>query len=146
MLTKASNIDLSAAFTFAINTKIKDRIIELNTIDQLFNTGKDANGDSLGEYTPFTVEAKKSKGARFDHITLKDTGHFYNSFTVRFDGDDIIIDADDSSMYDSPLTVEFGQDIIGLDDKSLDIIIELIRPELIQYVRNVLEIWNITKV
>lgn len=134
ILDNAIALNYDLAFKFAINTTIKNKIIELNTIEQLYNDGIDSEGNSLGLYSDFTIETKIFKNERFDHVTLKDTGDFYNSFSVIVNDGEIIIEADDSSKYDKPLTSVYGKDIIGLTDESLDIIIDMIRPRIIEYV------------
>ena len=82
-----SDLELNeVAFEIASEKEVKDLVIRLNTkgakTSQLFELGEDSLGDSLGEYSPFTVEKKKDKNQPFDRITLKDTGEFYNSFVV----------------------------------------------------------------
>lgn len=68
------------------NPRVQNFIIELNTegqsTSQLFAKGEDIFGVSLGDYSPFTIQLKVEKGQRTDHITLKDTGDFYETFTV----------------------------------------------------------------
>ena len=49
--------------------------------DQLFTTGEDGDGVSLGNYSPITIKIKKRKGQPTDRITLKDTGAFYDSYS-----------------------------------------------------------------
>ena len=135
ILDNAIALNYDLAFKFAINTTIKNKIIELNTIEQLYNDGIDSEGNILFPfYSDFTIETKIFKNERFDHVTLKDTGDFYNSFSVIVNDGEIIIEADDSSKYDKPLTSVYGKDIIGLTDESLDIIIDMIRPRIIEYV------------
>ena len=97
------------AWIFAIDREVQDEIIRLNTEDQLYEEGIDSQGRSLGEYTPYTIEIKKSKGQRVDHITLKDTGAFYASFKVRATKTDLIIEADDRSKYDRRMWAMFYQ-------------------------------------
>ena len=140
ILDRASRLNEKDAFIFAINNDIKEKIISLNTRFQLNQLGEDALGDSLGDYSHFTVEKKKLGGKRFDHITLEDTGAFYDSFKVDLVGDSLVISADDVAFYDEPLTDVFGDEIIGLNDVSLGIIIDLIQPRLIKYVERKLRI------
>lgn len=92
-------------------------IIDLNTQEQLFEQGIDSLGNSLGEYSDFTVEVKKLKGQRFDHITLRDSGDFYNSFQVNVGKNFFVINADPIKD-DTNLFTEFGVDIVGLTDTS----------------------------
>ena len=134
ILDNAISLNENFAFDFAINSTITDEIIRLNTIEQLYEEGIDSKGKDLGLYSDFTIEIKMLKNDRFDHVTLKDTGDFYNSFKVISESGDIFIYADDSSKYDQPLTSWYGKDIIGLTDESLQVVIELIKPRIIQYV------------
>jgi len=85
-------------------------IIDLNTIDQLYNEGIDSLGNSLGEYSAYTKSIKGAKGQRTDHITLKDTGEFYNSFRVILSGNKLQIVANPIKE-DTNLFREFGIDI-----------------------------------
>jgi len=107
------------------NTNIQQEILDLNRLDQLYDKGIDAKSDSLGEYSPATIEGtsnflgKKQKGQRYDHITLNDTGEFYNSYVFKNEKDGFLIQAD--TLKDgTDLADEFGKDIIGLteDNKS----------------------------
>lgn len=136
ILDNAINLNEGFAFDFALNSEISNKIIELNTIEQLYNEGVDSKDKSLGEYSDFTIQLKLERGQRVDNITLKDTGSFYNSFRVTSDQGEITITADDISGYDMPLTARYGKDIIGLTDESLDVIIEMIKPRIITYVEN----------
>lgn len=68
------------------NPRVQNFIIELNTegqtTSQLFAKGEDIFGVSLGDYSVFTIQEKVRKSQRIDHITLRDTGAFYETFTV----------------------------------------------------------------
>lgn len=119
------------------NPRVKEFIIELNTegqpTSQLFEKGEDSLGDSLGEYAPSTIEGtasfegKISKGQRFDHITLKDTGDFYDTWVVipflkgfRMKANPV---KEDSNLFD-----DFGEDIVGLNEENLLILCAFIKP------------------
>ena len=118
------------------NPKMKLEIERMNTIDQLYNQGIDSKGRSLGDYSPYTVMIKQSDGQRYDHITLNDTGAFYRSFTVVVDRDGLTIDADDSSRYDVPLLVVYGEDVLGLTSQNMQKLIDIVRDEYIEYLWN----------
>ena len=120
------------------DNKLKREVIRLNTIEQLYNKGVDSFGMPVGsgEYKPFTIEEKKRKGQRYDHITLNDTGAFYNSWVVIVHLDGLILDADDHSLYDEPLFDVYGEDVLGLTDESKEILIEQIKSSYINYIRN----------
>ena len=118
----------------------KKLIIELNTDEQLFKKGEDSRGISLkrtdstgfGGYSSRTIAIKRSKGQRVSNVTLKDTGAFYESFQVRTltpTSIEIIANPfkDGESLFD-----RWGEDIIGLQDESLIILIESIINEFIE--------------
>ena len=135
ILDNAINLNEDEAWIVSIDNGVQNKIIELNTIDQLYNKGIDALGDSLGDYSRVSVEVY---GKRAGHITLKDTEEFYNSFVVLVRKDSFVIRANtiknDSIKGDTDLTVRFGKDIIGLTKDNLDIITELILTNIINYV------------
>lgn len=103
-------------------------IIDLNTEEQLFEQGVDSKGRKLGNYSIATIEGtrnflgKKQKGQRFDHITLKDTGAFYKSFSVSMEGTSFKITAD-GDKGDTNLFQEYGIDIVGLTEDSMSVLI-----------------------
>ena len=61
--------------------EFSQQIIRLNQ-SQLEDEGINSEGISLPPYAAKTVAVKKRKGQRTDHMTLKDTGRFHNSFYV----------------------------------------------------------------
>lgn len=105
-------------------------IIDLNTEEQLFEQGIDSLGVSLGEYSDFTKAVKKVKGQRLDHITLEDTGEFYKSFAIKVQNGGFLIVAD-GQKDDTNLFEEYGKEILGLTDESLQIVIDAIKEKLI---------------
>lgn len=139
ILNKAINLDEVKAWYFAIDIDLQNNIIKLNTIDQLFNDGIDSLGDSLGEYSPFTVELKKAKGQPTNRITLKDTGDFYKTFKVEVKDDSFFINAnpikDDSNLFD-----DFGSEIVGLTEENQKKISKTILDNTIKYIRKELAI------
>ena len=134
ILNKAINLDEVKAWYFAIDIDLQNNIIKLNTIDQLFNEGIDSLGDSLGEYSPFTVELKKAKGQPTNRITLKDTGDFYKTFKVEVKDDSFFINAnpikEDNNLFD-----DFGSEIVGLTEDNQKKISKTILDNTIKYIR-----------
>ena len=116
--------------------EIRDLIIKLNTIDQLYRKGINSLGESLGEYTDYTKTIKQDTGQRYDHITLNDTGAFYNSFRVVFRADSLVIEANPIKD-DTNLFTEFGIEILGLTEESIGklkpTLIKFLLPELKKY-------------
>ena len=114
--------------------EFKDLIIRLNTEEQLFKKGIDAQGKSLGVYADFTIIKKKEDGLPSGHVTLFQEGPFYKTWTVKVVGEDIIIEAD-GDKGDKNLMDVYGEDIVGLFTDSLDILIneiEIVLPELVE--------------
>lgn len=118
LLKKGKNLSTEEAWLYVIDREIQDEVVRLNTEDQLEEEGIDSLGRSLGEYSPYTIMIKRSKGQRTDHVTLKDTGAFYQSFRVIVDSKGMIIEADDTSLYDVPLTKTWGIEILGLTEEN----------------------------
>lgn len=135
-------IDLSV--NVAINRLIEKRdftelIIELNTDEQLFRQGVDSLGVKLGNYAASTIEGipgkfkgKREKGLPFDHVTLFDTGEFYESFTVdiRNEDDDFFTINANPIKEDTNLFDEWGNDVVGLTEESKQILADKLRREL----------------
>lgn len=117
-------------------------IISLNIHDQLYDKGIDSLGNKLGEYSPRTIEGTKNfkgkieKGQPYDHITLNDTGEFYESFRVTLRGADIVISAQ-TIKEDTDLIKEWPY-IIGLTDENLQIVIDKAREILVPKLRDYL--------
>lgn len=105
--------------------KHEKEILDLNR-NQLYS-GIDSKGQSLGEYSPKTVEYKKEKGQPYDRITLKDEGDFYAGFKI--DNTDYSIASTD--FKNEQLTKDFGKDIHGLTkENAATITDEKFTPEL----------------
>ena len=129
--------------------EVRNFIVELNTEDQLFLKGIDSTGKSLKDiggndltasgYSPVTIEIKKSKGGkggRIANITLYDEGDYYESHDVDVTPGKFTIDADPIKE-DTNLFEEWGEDIVGLTDESLQKLINFLLPKYIDYTRNV---------
>ena len=134
-IRKFKSLNFKKIIISILNTsEIKEFIIKMEQ-ERLFNLGEDSTGASLGEYAPFTVVIKQEKGQRFDHITLNDTGEFYESFTFHATGTELIFDAnpvkDDDNLFDN-----FGIDILGLNYFDRNRLIETIYIELKFYLLN----------
>lgn len=117
---KAASLDINEVlYEIWQGEDVQEFIIELNTNAQLYEQGIDSKGKDLGEYTPFTIEQKKISGLPYDRITLFQTGDFYTSFYVKPGAEGFTIIAnpvkEDSNLFD-----DFGEDIIGLTEESLE--------------------------
>lgn len=142
MLRNIKALSFDSALFFVIRQdESKDFIIELNTIEQLYDQGIDAKerllSDIGGNYAYFTELKKRREGKPFLWITLKDTGTFYESFKVDANLNSFTIEAD-TIKGGQDLQDRWGNEIIGLTDESIEQLIEFLIPKLIEYLRYVI--------
>ena len=142
LFSALDNLNEDQIWLFAVDKDVQDEMIRINTEDQLEEEGIDSLGRKLGDYAPSTIAYKRRKGQRYDHVTLKDEGDFYNSFNVKVNVNEIIIDADDSSKYNKPLFEVWGVDVLGLTDDNMNYIKEMILDNYIKFVLNELLSYN----
>lgn len=122
------------------NRDLQKKILDLNRIGQLYDKGIDSQGVSLKDiggdhltasgYAPFTISVKEAKGQRTDHITLRDTGAFYESFFIVLGAEEFYIEANPIKD-DTNLFREWGEDILGLTDESKEQLIQWIKDAII---------------
>jgi hypothetical protein len=136
LFSALDNLTEDKIWIFAVDKDVQDEIIRINTEEQLEEEGIDSLGRKLGDYAPSTIAYKRRKGQRYDHVTLKDEGDFYNSFNVKVNVNEIIIDADDSSKYNKPLFEVWGVDVLGLTDDNMNYIKQMILENYINFVLN----------
>ena len=142
LFSALDNLNEDQIWLFAVDKDVQDEMIRINTEDQLEEEGIDSLGRKLGDYSPSTIAYKRRKGQRYDHVTLKDEGDFYNSFNVKVNVNEIIIDADDSSKYNKPLFEVWGVDVLGLTEDNMNYIKEMILENYIKFVLNELLSYN----
>lgn len=119
------------------HVEFTDYIIELNTKNQLYDKGIDAKGERIGSYSAKTKAIKDANGEISGHVTLLDTGKFYESFRVFLQGSDLIISADTIKDTDD-LIFKYGQDILGLNEDSLEKLRLKAKLILIPYVKGII--------
>lgn len=114
------------------DNKVQNYIIDLNTegeqTSQLYNLGIDSEGNSLGEYSPYTIQFKVDKGQRFDHITLKDTGDFYETFKVKPNKKGFELVANPNKDDDNLFEI-YGKEIVGLTDENQKLLIAFVEED-----------------
>ena len=134
------------------NTEFMDYIIELNTRNQLYDKGVNANGirlDSIGgEYSTNTIvgvpgrfQGKMELGLPTDRITLFNKGKFYESFITFFNGKDIVLSADTiKNNWDGAIDLldRWGKEILGLNEDSLTLLRLKAKLILIPYIKKIL--------
>ena len=114
---------------------VQEEVIRLNTREQLFQRGIDAEGVNLeaigGEYSPVTVIIKQAQGLPTDRVTLYDTGEFYDSFRVEAGPESFTIDANTvKATFD--LRERWGLEILGLTDESKEDLALFVRDTIIE--------------
>lgn len=132
VLDRAKNLDKDKLWRLAMDDEIQEHIIQMNTEDQLEEDGVFSDGTPTGEYAPTTIFYKRRKGDRYDHITFKDTGNFYDSWIVRVDKTGFTIDADGQVSADTNLFTIYGENILGLTDENMEFFIKMLTENYIK--------------
>jgi hypothetical protein len=108
------------------------KIVELNR-EQL-NEGVRADGSPITpKYTPFTIMKKIEKGQRFDVVTLRDTGSFQDKMKLFVAGAKFTVVSQDEKA--KKLEGKYG-DIMGLSDSGKKEAWLIVRPDVVQEIRN----------
>jgi hypothetical protein len=139
LLKNINSLDIDDIFkTLWSDSKVQNYIIDLNTegkpTSQLYELGIDSKGVILGEYATSTIigtslfEGKIDKGQRFDHVTLKDTGGFYETFVVIPKAKGFELKAN-PLVGDSNLFKDWGDDIVGLTKVNQELLIVFIETD-----------------
>lgn len=124
-------------------SSLQQDILDLNREDQLYDKGITSDNKELGEYSNATIqgtsnfEGKISKGQPYSHITLKDTGAFYESFKFRNTNDGIIISA--NTMKPDVDLMTYGN-ILGLTNQNKSVVAQWIKAPFIKEMRSA--IWK----
>ena len=105
----------------------------------MYKDGIRSDGSKIGTYSNLTIEFKKIKGQKYDHITLKDTGDFYDSFKPFVDSNgDIEINTDpikiDVFGDKTNLIEKYGSNIVGLTSENIDKLNKVLIPKIRKYV------------
>lgn len=130
------NLDINEILYGVYQKKeFQELVIDQNLVEQLFKHGIDSKGNSLGKYASSTIKYKKSKGQPYDRVTLIDHGDFYETyrFTAMKNGFDLFMDG---KKENTDLFRRYGKDVLGLTDHSLDVISELVKYGIIEYIQN----------
>lgn len=135
IIDRSLSLSDDKAWLFSLNNvDVQEEIIRLNTEDQLYDQGIDSEGITLGEYSQFTVAAKRRKGQRVDHVTLRDTGEFYSTWRVIVYHDAFEIDANDVK-FDKALFEVYGEDVLGLTQANKERIRDVILNFYMEYAK-----------
>lgn len=84
--------------------------------------GIDGDGNPVEpNYTPYTISVKTLMGQPTARVTLKDTGDFYVSITIRIMGDGFYFEATDDKA--AKLVKKYGKEILKLTPENLSSVI-----------------------
>lgn len=115
--------------------EVSPELVDANT--EMLYSGIDAEGKSLGQYAPRTIEYKEKKGQPTDRITLKDTGEYYAGKEVVKTGDDYTIISTDPK--NDKLVIDFGIEIDSIDKNRMgEITDDQLSPKLTDALQKVL--------
>ena len=119
--------------TFVLITRIvaanQSFILDLNR-SQLNDYGIKNTGDAVRPgYKNLTINLKKQKGQRIDHVTLKDEGDFYNSFRIEFTQSGFFIKALDVKT--KSLIAKYGREILGLTEPNIEKFLKFAYPKML---------------
>lgn len=115
---------------------IQKKILDMVRINQLLEHGVSEDNVRIGSYSPYTIQLKKEKGQRTDHITLLDTGVFYDSFFISVLADTFVINANDEKVNEKGETIlltekyNYAGNIMGLTEENMDKLIILLKNEV----------------
>ena len=115
-------------------TALEVEILNLNRIDQLFKQGIDSTGRLIGVYSFRTEEISGGRKRAGTHITLFDTGTFYRSFAI-LPFEDFFKIVANPIREETNLFEEYGEEIVGLTDENIAKLPDLIRPRILDYIR-----------
>lgn len=124
------NFDVNKVFRKVWEQSVVEQyIVKLNTEEQLYKKGIDSDAKLLEPpYTITTIRIKNENGQRFDHVTLKDTGGFYESFEVIPNNKGFKIEADPMTDSGTNLFDKYGDKVTGLTDESTELLCKFIEP------------------
>jgi len=104
-------------------------IERLNTDEQMYNKGERADGAAITPpYTAFTKAIKQMNGQPTGRVTLRDTGDFHKSVSVKWGKTEFKLVANDPKTPD--LVRKYSPQILGLSDGSIDKLNVFLKPKM----------------
>jgi hypothetical protein len=128
----------ASAWINSIDFEVKNQILYFVQKEQLFDKGIDGNNKVIGYYSINTKNYNPLK-KRGEHYTLLDTGDFYKSMFVQVLQEAFEIEAN-GKKDNTDLFVKYGNDIVGLTNKSKEKLTEILTTKYIEYVRQILQL------
>jgi len=132
--TKLARTNVTKTLVKILNKKsVQKFITDLNTKVQLVDYGEDSRGVQLsaigGIYATSTIRLSKTKKKNRSHINLKDTGAFHKSFDVQVKSNANFSITANTVKNGVDLEDRWGEDIVGLQDENVELVIDRLRDE-----------------
>ena len=132
--TKLARTNVTKTLVKILNKKsVQKFITDLNTKVQLVDYGEDSRGVQLsaigGIYATSTIRLSKTKKKNRSHINLKDTGAFHKSFDVQVKSNANFSITANTVKNGVDLEDRWGEDIVGLKDENVELVIDRLRDE-----------------
>ncbi len=137
LLRRGSRLSSSAAWFDFFTVENRKKILDLIRYAQLKSKGINADGEIIGFYSYATELISGGEKQEGDPYTLDDTGEFYESMFIQVFIDSFVINADANKGEDN-LFSKYGNNIIGLTEQNLDLIIIEIRKSYLNYAKKIL--------
>lgn len=144
LLNRAMSLHNDFAVEAMDKPETLEKVVFLNTEEQMYNKGINADGERMGFYEPYTINEKIANGQRYDHITGENTGEMYKSARAEFDYEgnlnmsmDTIKDGKDISVV-TDWGKNWGKNIVGLTDESMARLKPINRDNIIKDLRKFL--------
>jgi len=131
---------INFGITLMQDGEVIDLIVELNKSQ--ISEGRKPDGTGINrvgtgeEYRPYTIKVKKTKSGLsgvYDHVTLYDTGSFYEGIAAKVGSSEIEVIGNDSKT--DKLLSEWGN-VFGLTDLNMILLIDAIYTHFISFANN----------
>ena len=132
--SRLAKTDVTQEIVKILNKKTVQKFItDLNTKVQLFDYGEDSEGVQLsaigGMYALSTIKLSRTPKKNRSHINLKDTGDFYDTFTVKVNNDASFKIQADTMKNGKNLEDRWGDKILGLQEENIILVLDRLRNE-----------------
>lgn len=134
---RLAKTDVTKTLVKILNKKsVQKFITNLNTKVQLVDFGEDSRGVQLsaigGLYAESTIRLSRPKKKNRSHINLKDTGAFHKSFDVQVKANANFSITADTMKGDQDLEDRWGDNIVGLQDGNVVLVMEMLESEFLK--------------
>lgn len=124
-------------FIVDIMMEYEAEIVDLNSEDQLYTQGVDADNVQIQDrepYTPYTVRIKRLKGQPTNRVTTRDAGDFHRGFYLERGNKKVRFWSKDEKTED--LVSKYGESIFGLiPENKEEVFLSYVRPGIIEIIK-----------